>query len=82
MGEGPARALHVISGGVRASAVAFGCDGSVPGADGGPVDASFRLERNVWNGVVEPRLVLRHAAPCEPAPIIVLGEPTTTSTRC
>ena len=31
-----------------------------------PVDATFRLERNVWNGAVEPRLVLRHARPCAP----------------
>ncbi len=37
--------FNVNSGGVRASAVAFGCDGRVPGADGTPVDASFKLER-------------------------------------
>ena len=57
MGEGGKHArFNVSSGGARASAVAFGCDGRVAGADGGPVDASFKLERNVWNGVVEPRL--------------------------
>jgi single-stranded-DNA-specific exonuclease len=77
MGEGGKHArFNVSSGGARASAVAFGCDGRVTGADGGPVDASFKLERNIWNGVVEPRLVLRHAAPCgAAAPIAILGEP-------
>jgi hypothetical protein len=38
------------------------------------VDATFRLERNCWNGVVEPRLVLRCAWPCAESPIEVLGE--------
>jgi single-stranded-DNA-specific exonuclease len=76
MGEGGKHArFNVTSGGARASAVAFGCDGRVAGADGGPVDASFKLERNVWNGVVEPRLTLRHAAPCRPTEIVALGEP-------
>ncbi|HEX3802690.1 MAG TPA: single-stranded-DNA-specific exonuclease RecJ [Solirubrobacteraceae bacterium] len=67
--------FNVNSGGVRASAVAFGCDGHVAGADGMPTDASFKLERNLWKGVVEPRLVLQHAAPCMPTDILVLGEP-------
>jgi hypothetical protein len=40
-----------------------------------PADATFRLERNSWNGAVEPRLRLRHAAPTTPAHIEVLGEP-------
>jgi single-stranded-DNA-specific exonuclease len=75
MGDGKHARFTVIAGGVKANAVAFGCDGKVSGADGAPVDASFRLERNVWNGVVEPRLVLREAVPCDPAPITVLGEP-------
>jgi single-stranded-DNA-specific exonuclease len=67
--------FNVNSGGVRANAVAFGCDGRIEGADGKPVDASFKLERNVWNGVVEPRLILQRGAPCEPPPIHALGEP-------
>jgi single-stranded-DNA-specific exonuclease len=54
--------------------VAFGCDGRAPAEPGQPVDASFRLERNVWNGTVAPRLVLRSAWPCTPRPIEVLGE--------
>lgn len=65
----------VSSGGARASAVAFGCDGRVEGAGGDSVDASFRLERNSWQGVVEPRLVLRRAAPSHGGEITVLGEP-------
>lgn len=67
--------FSVNSGGVRANALAFGCEGRIVGGDGDPVNASFRLERNVWNGVVEPRLLLQEAAPCDPAPIHVLGEP-------
>ncbi len=66
--------FNVISGGARANAVAFGCDGRIPGADGAPIDASFKLERNIWNGVVEPRLILQHGAPCAPSDIFVLGE--------
>jgi len=75
IGEGKHARFTVSSGGTRASAVAFGCDGRVPGAAGEVLDASFRLERNAWNGTVEPRLVLRHASVCAPAPIAVLGEP-------
>jgi single-stranded-DNA-specific exonuclease len=75
MGEGRHARFSVSSGGVKARAVAFGCDGRPPGGLGAPVDATFKLERNVWNGAVEPRLVLRHAQVCDPAPIEVLGEP-------
>ena len=72
--------FNVISGGARANAVAFGCDGRIPGADGAPIDASFKLERNVWNGVVEPRLILQHGAPCEPLRRSTSSvSPTTTS---
>ncbi len=67
--------FNLTSGGVRARAVAFGCDGRIAGAGGEPVDASFRLERNLWRGIVEPRLILRHANPCVPGEITVLGEP-------
>jgi single-stranded-DNA-specific exonuclease len=75
MGEGRHARFSVRSGGARARAVAFGCDGR-PGPEAGePVDATFCLERNVWNGAVEPRLVLRQARPCAPDPIEILGEP-------
>jgi single-stranded-DNA-specific exonuclease len=75
MGDGRHARFSVSSGGARARAVAFGCDGRLPARLGDPVDATFRLERNVWRGLVEPRLVLRHAQPCAPAPIEVVGEP-------
>jgi single-stranded-DNA-specific exonuclease len=72
MGEGRHARFSVSSGGVRARAVAFGCDGRVTSDPGRPLDATFRLERNAWNGAVEPRLVLRHSQPCSPAAIGVL----------
>ncbi len=75
MGEGRHARFVVSAGGARTPAVSFGCDGRLPVADGEPADASFRLERNFWNGTVEPRLLLRHAWPCAPDPIVVLGEP-------
>jgi single-stranded-DNA-specific exonuclease len=74
MGEGRHARFNIISGGVRAKAVAFGCDGRVTAEPDAPHDATFRLERNAWNGAVEPRLVLRHARRCEPAPIARLRE--------
>jgi single-stranded-DNA-specific exonuclease len=75
MGEGRHARFSVVSGGARARAVAFGCDGDPGGNDGEPLDATFRLERNVWNGAVEPRLVLHHARRCAESPIDVIGEP-------
>ena len=72
MGEGKHARFHVESGGVRAGAVAFGvskvdCDV--------PLDATFSLELNEYNGSVEPRLVLRDARSCAPPPVVVVGEP-------
>lgn len=76
MGEGGQHVrFSLSSGGASASAVAFGYAGTNTGLGGERVDASFALVRNVWNGVVEPRLVLAHAVPCRPAEIAVLGEP-------
>ncbi|HEX4282417.1 MAG TPA: single-stranded-DNA-specific exonuclease RecJ, partial [Solirubrobacteraceae bacterium] len=75
MGDGRHLRFVVGSGGASARAVAFGCDGQLGVDIEAPVDATFRLERNFWNGAVEPRLVLGHARPCEPDPIEVLGEP-------
>ncbi|MDX6721161.1 MAG: single-stranded-DNA-specific exonuclease [Solirubrobacteraceae bacterium] len=72
MGEGKHARFSVEAGGMRAGAVAFGvskvaCDV--------PLDATFSLELNEYNGSVEPRLVLRNARPCAPRPIVVVGEP-------
>ncbi|MGZ4179972.1 MAG: single-stranded-DNA-specific exonuclease RecJ [Solirubrobacteraceae bacterium] len=74
MGEGRHLRFTVTSGGSRARAVSFGCDGRLGVEADTPVDASFRLELNAYNGAVEPRLLLRHARPCAPDPIEVLGE--------
>jgi single-stranded-DNA-specific exonuclease len=40
-----------------------------------PVDATFRLAVDEYNGAVEPRLVLKSVRPCAPAPLAVVGEP-------
>jgi single-stranded-DNA-specific exonuclease len=71
LGDGRHARFDVSSGGALAGAVSFGCDGKVPCADGSPVNASFRLERNAWQGRVEPRLVLRHAQPVQPSDIVI-----------
>jgi single-stranded-DNA-specific exonuclease len=75
MGDGRHVRFTAVSGGARARAVAFGCGGRLPGRPGQALDATFVLERNEWRGVVEPRLVLRHAEPCAPADIHLVGEP-------
>jgi single-stranded-DNA-specific exonuclease len=74
LGDGRHVGFSVASGGTRARAVAFGCDGRLPGGLDDPLDATFRLERDEWRGVVSPRLVLRHAQACSPRAIEVLGE--------
>jgi single-stranded-DNA-specific exonuclease len=75
--EGKHVRFTVESGGGRCRAVAFGCDGRLPVKPGTPADATFRLERNSWNGAVEPRLRLRHAQAAEPREIEIVGEPPT-----
>ncbi|MBV9606383.1 MAG: single-stranded-DNA-specific exonuclease RecJ [Solirubrobacterales bacterium] len=75
MGEGRHLRFSVGSGGISARAVAFGCGGRLGVEADEPVDATFRLERNFWNGAVEPRLVLGHARPCGPETIELVGEP-------
>jgi single-stranded-DNA-specific exonuclease len=63
MGEGKHVRFTVESGGARSRAVAFGNGPRLPVADGEPVRATFTLEVNEWNGISEPRLVLRQAQP-------------------
>jgi single-stranded-DNA-specific exonuclease len=72
MGDGKHVRFSVTAGGARSRAVAFGGGGRLPVPAGEPVDATFRLERNEWAGVTEPRLVLRSARPAEAGPIDVL----------
>ncbi len=77
MGEGRHARFTVESRGARARAVAFGTGGRLladlrsaaagDAADGraGAMQATFTLEVNEWNGVSEPRLVLRRAQAAE-----------------
>ena len=63
--EGQHARFTVASGGSRARAVAFRTSArSLSACAGERRDVAVRLERNEWNGTVEPRLVLR--ALCEP----------------
>ena len=64
----------VNSGAGRARAVRFGSGPKLEVELGAPVDATFTLERDEWQGVVQPRLLLRTASPCDPPPIELLGE--------
>jgi single-stranded-DNA-specific exonuclease len=63
MGDGKHVRFTVESRGARARAVAFGTGGRLPVDEGGRAEATFTLEINEWNGVTEPRLVLRQARP-------------------
>jgi single-stranded-DNA-specific exonuclease len=67
MGEGKHLRFTLQAGGARARGVAFGTGPRLPVAAGEPAEATFTLEINEWNGVTEPRLVLRQARPAEPA---------------
>jgi single-stranded-DNA-specific exonuclease len=77
MGEGKHVRFTVESGGARARAVAFGTGGQLPVEVGAPAEATFKLEVNEWQGVSEPRLVLRHARASEAAALVV-AEPQET----
>jgi single-stranded-DNA-specific exonuclease len=79
MGEGKHVRFSVESDGVRARAVAFGCGGRLDVPDGEPAQATFALEVNEWNGISEPRLLLRQAATQAPAP--AGEEPALTETE-
>jgi single-stranded-DNA-specific exonuclease len=65
MGEGRHARFTVRSRGVSARAVAFGLGKRLGVSEGEPAQATFTLEVNEWNGVSEPRLVLRKARAAE-----------------
>ena len=67
MGEGKHARFTVSSRGSLARAVAFGSGSRLPVEEGAPAQATFTLEVNEWNGVSEPRLVLRRARAAIPA---------------
>jgi single-stranded-DNA-specific exonuclease len=65
----------VTAGGARSRGVAFRSPPSVlaPAAEDNH-DIALRLERNRWNGVVEPRTILRALCPTRAGELRVLGE--------
>jgi single-stranded-DNA-specific exonuclease len=65
----------VAAGGAKSRGVAFGTPPKAlaPAAEQ-PHDIALRLERNRWNGMVEPRVLLRALCPTEPGTLHVLGE--------
>ena len=65
----------VTAGGARSRGVAFGSPprALAPAAEA-PHDIALRLEKNLWKGIVEPRVILRALCPTEPGEIEVLGE--------
>jgi single-stranded-DNA-specific exonuclease len=75
MGEGKHVRFTIESDGVRARAVAFGNEGKLDVSEGEQVDVTFALEINEWNGVSEPRLVLRQAQAAEPEQQAQAAEP-------
>ncbi|HYB22425.1 MAG TPA: DHHA1 domain-containing protein, partial [Solirubrobacteraceae bacterium] len=80
MGEGRHVRFTVESGGARARGVAFGTGGRLPLPAGAQrptatdtLQATFALEVNEWNGVSEPRLLLRRVQ----APVTAAATPPT-----
>jgi single-stranded-DNA-specific exonuclease len=65
----------VTAGGARSRGVAFRSPPSrlAPAGETNH-DIALRLERNRWNGVVEPRTILRALCPTRPGALTVLGE--------
>jgi single-stranded-DNA-specific exonuclease len=81
MGEGRHVRFTVHSRGARARAVAFRTP-RLPVAAGEPAEATFALEVNEWNGISEPRLVLRQARPAQgAAEALRIPEPAPASLR-
>ncbi|HEV3377915.1 MAG TPA: DHH family phosphoesterase [Thermoleophilaceae bacterium] len=70
-----ARFTLVTAGGARSRGVAFGSPPKVLApASADNHDIALRLERNRWNGMVEPRVILRALCPTKPGELRVLGE--------
>ena len=70
-----ARFTLVTAGGVRSRGVAFGSPPkALAAASAENHDIALRLERNRWNGMVEPRVLLRTLSPTRRGELGVLGE--------
>ena len=77
MGEGGehSRFTLVTAGGARSRGVAFRSPPrELAPAQADSHDIALRLESNRWNGMVEPRVVLRALCPTRPGELLVLGE--------
>ncbi len=74
MGEGKHVRFTVEAGPARAAAVAFG-RGTLPAGPGEPLDATFTLEINRWQGREDARLVLRQATAPAAAQLRFAGRP-------
>jgi single-stranded-DNA-specific exonuclease len=73
--EGQHARFSLVGAGAVAQAVAFRTGaGSLRALGDEPHDVAVRLEANAWNGRVEPRVVLRGAAPARGGPCEVVGE--------
>lgn len=65
----------VTAGGARSRGVAFGsAPGALAQAQADNHDIALRLERNRWNGMVEPRVLLRAMCPTLAGSLDVLGQ--------
>jgi single-stranded-DNA-specific exonuclease len=65
----------VTAGGKKSRGVAFRSRPSeLAPASEQPHDIALRLEKNTWNGITEPRVLLRALCPTAPGEIRVLGE--------
>jgi single-stranded-DNA-specific exonuclease len=70
-----ARFTLVTAGGARSRGVAFRSPPrALAPAQADHHDIALRLERNRWNGIVEPRVILRALCPTAPGALTVLGE--------
>jgi single-stranded-DNA-specific exonuclease len=70
-----ARFTLVTAGGARSRGVAFGSPPkTLAAASADNHDIALRLERNRWNGMVEPRVILRALCRTKPGELRVLGE--------
>ncbi len=65
--------FEVVTAGSRSRGVAFGSSARSIKVDE-PHDLALRLERNRWNGTVEPRVIMRALCPTLPGQVRVVGE--------
>jgi hypothetical protein len=75
MGEDRQHArFTLVTPGSRSRGVAFGSPPRSLAASAEPHDLALRLEKNRWNGTVEPRVILRAMCPTRPGELRIRGE--------